>query len=787
MTKCGFCGGDTASSRASYCSQACRQRAYRKRARDTAVPPEPVRPVWEPLDAFVGRQEESGELRALVRAHRLVTVTGPAGVGKTRLAGEVLFRGDRSARLVELASVHDARRLAEVFASALSLKETTQSTVDTLVERVRAAGALVLVVDNCEHLLAGCAALVDRLLAHCPRLRVVATSREPLGLDGEQAVRLDPLEVPTSDIPDVPRDQLQALDAVRLFVVRAREVAPGFTPGEDELRVVARICHRLDGIPLAIELAARQAHALSVHEIHELLGDRLRLLTQDMRGVPLRHLNLRTTIEWSYRLLSPAEQQALRRLAVCPGRFDIDLATSVCRGGEVGPEAVPALVRALAAKSLIQRLPDPRWYRLLHPVRWYAWERLTAAFEVEWTKSRVVDWAVGITTPLAEQVLPGTELTELLDAHRDTLEVAVTHLERHGGRAADRVVLTVALARAWRLRGRREAALRLLENMLDEVSPELHHPAALVLHAALLNQRGDHLAALRVAMAAVARADSSPGIRARALRTVAGVLYELDHAVLFDYYYERAIAETSAFGRPLDAAICQNFLAWSLLPDGFIRARELVDSGMPVFRRDGTPDEVALALHTSAAVSFVAGDVEAAHRDLSAALPESLRLASRHQRYLWPFLLEGFAVLAWHEGEAGRAATLFAAAQPLREDSQPRLTRVWHELMRHVRASAEAALSPRALLSARRRADAMSDAELLMCLRGESAQEPAGVLTEQEYRVVELLAEGNTSAQIARRLPASVRTVAHHLGRIRAKLALDSRGQIVRWYLRQQA
>lgn len=780
MTACRCCGDDTGSARATYCSQACRQRAYRERARARAAPP---RPVWEPLDAFVGRGEETKDLRALVRAHRLVTVTGPAGVGKTRLTGEVLFRGAaRNVRLVELGGVRDRDRLAEVFATALVLTETSRvSTVDAVVEQVREAGAVVLVVDNCEHLLSDCAELVGTLLRHCPKLRVVATSREELRLDDERVLRLEPL--PVLDAP-ITRERLLALDAVRLFLVRAREVAPGFTAGEDDLLAAAQICHRLDGIPLAIELAARQAHALSVHEILTLLGHRL--LTQDMRGVPSRHLSLRATIEWSYRLLSPVERAVLRRLAICPGAFDLGLASAVCAGESVDHSAVPALVRALAAKSLVQRLPADGWFRLLHPVRWYAGERLTAA-ELAEAETRGVNWAVRLTAPVAHEVMPGSELTDLLDAHRDNLKVAVAHLERSGVRPADRVLLTIALARAWRLRGRQQAALRLLRKLLADVPDSAHHPAALALLAALLNQRGDHVPALPVATGAVARARAAGqhGILARSLRTLAAVLGELGHHALSEHYYERAIEVTLLWGRPLEVAICRQFLAWSLLPDGVARARELVDHGMPVFRALATDEELAIALQTSAAVHFMAGDNDAAWRDLSAALPADLSLASRHQRYLWPYLLEGFAVMAWHYGNADRAVTLLSAASRHRGDRAPRVTRVWHELVGRVRAEAEAALPPPLVADARRRATAMSDAELLLCLRGEAAAEGPGVLTEDEYRVVTLLAEGNTSAQIARRLPASVRTVGTHVTRIRSKLALESRGQIVRWYLRR--
>lgn len=336
------------------------------------------------LSSFIGREREIAEIKRLLADWRLVTLCGPGGCGKTRLAlavaQDLVEKFESGVWWVELASLSDQTLVPQAVASALGVREAPDlSLTEALVEHLKPRKAL-LILDNCEHLVEGCVMLADTLLRDCPELEILATSREPLRIAGEST-----LVVPSLSLPDPrhlpPAGELTLYEAVRLFVERAGVVDAGFALTERNASAVARLCHKLDGIPLAIELAAARARVLSVEQISEKLEDPLGLLTTGSRAAAPRHQTLRATLEWSYELLSDAERTLFRRLSVFIGGWNLEAAEAVGAAAPVEAGRVLDLLSQLVDKSLVVVEDSPvdvgmLRYRMLEPVRQFGREKL---------------------------------------------------------------------------------------------------------------------------------------------------------------------------------------------------------------------------------------------------------------------------------------------------------------------------------------------------------------------------------------------------------------------------
>ncbi|MEV0973501.1 BTAD domain-containing putative transcriptional regulator [Microtetraspora glauca] len=580
-----------------------------------AVPDSPAtRPVTNlpaPVTGLIGRDGAVAEIRARLGTDRLVTLTGPGGVGKTRLAMEAarcLFDQDPGASpespapdafpdgvwWVELAALdrpadQDALpRLAETIMGVLDVRDgaTSEQPAEpvTAVERLADAlrpRRLLLVLDNCEHVVEPVSELAVRLLRAAPGLRLLATGQEPLGLAGEVVWSVPPLEVPGHAADDVA--VLERAGSVRLFVARASASARGFTLNTDNASAVAMLCRRLDGIPLALELAATRVRALGVHGLVERLDDRFRLLATGHRGAPPRQQTLAAMIGWSWDLLTEPERVVLRRLAVHADGCTVDAAEAVC--AEDGLDVLDLLAR-LVDRSLVMMAdgPDGPRYRLLESVAAYCVERLQEAEELDRIRRRHHRFHIAF----AERAVPHLHGADQrrwlrrLDAEAANLRAALNAAVRDGN-ADDALRLVNAMAWYWFLRGRLAEARRSLT------------------------------AALAVA---AADGDVAPARRAEALAWHVGIgLLQGDVADREDRR-RAALRMFEEAGEPGGLARAQWFLAYTGVDLGDLAvAGELLDLALPAFRSRGDLWGTAAALATRAKLAHVRGDLDALRRD----------------------------------------------------------------------------------------------------------------------------------------------------------------------------
>ncbi|MBI5033753.1 MAG: tetratricopeptide repeat protein [Chloroflexi bacterium] len=426
-----------------------------------------------PLTTFIGRKKEQQELTELLRNMRLLTITGSGGCGKTRLAIQVANRSVASfpdgVWWVDLAPLSDPAYVTQVVAQSLGAQENpNQSLEETLVNFLRGK-QLLIVLDNCEHLISACAQLATRCLSACPRLQILATSRESLGITGELAWRVPSLALPEGEL-SLPTEQLAQYDAVRLFAERAKMFAAHWKLSDHAL-AVTHICRRLDGIPLAIELAAARMKVLSVDQIANRLDDRFNLLTDGSRTALPRQQTLRTTIDWSYDLLSDASRCLLQRLSVFAGGWTLEAAEFVCTGDRIAFSDILDLLTRLIDKSLVvteERTGVVR-YRMLETIRQYAQEKLSEANEDRLLRSRYLDYYVRFMLD-AQGKLHGREQQQWLDrieVENDNWRAALDWSFGEG-RVQKGLRLASALMEFWEMRGYWKEGRTRIEHLLNQ-------------------------------------------------------------------------------------------------------------------------------------------------------------------------------------------------------------------------------------------------------------------------------------------------------------------------------
>jgi len=423
------------------------------------------------LTSFVGRGREMAEVKRLLNSTRLLMLTGTGGSGKTRLAlqvaAELLDQYHDGVRLVELAPLSDPTLIPQTVASTLGVhEEPGRPLTETLADFLRPK-SLLLLLDNCEHLLSPCAQLVDVLLRLCPTLRILATSREALGITGETTYRLPSLSLP--DVAPLPLKRLAQYEAVRLFMDRAAAALPTFKVTTQNAKAVATICQQLDGIPLAVELAAVRVKTLSVEHIAERLHDRFKLLTGGSRTAMPRHQTLRAALDWSFALLSEPERAMLRRLTVFSGGFTLEAAEAVCQGQDVNGVEVLDLLARLVEKSLVVFQESEKRYRLLETVRQYGREKLLESGEEAATCRKHRDWYLELAEHADVQLHTPRQRVwlDLLDIEHDNLRAALTWSTTAQADPEAGVRLAAALRWFWHSHGHYYEARQWLERAQD--------------------------------------------------------------------------------------------------------------------------------------------------------------------------------------------------------------------------------------------------------------------------------------------------------------------------------
>jgi len=408
------------------------------------------------LNTFIGRSAELAEVRALVMDSRLVTLTGAGGSGKTRLAlqvaAELLDGSGEGVWFVELAPVTDPDQVPSTVISALQLRQEADApALECLVKLLKSQNALI-VLDNCEHVIDEVAKMADVIGRNCPRMSLIVTSREPLGVDGERVYRVRSLSLPGDDVEGA--GDLEGSDAVELFVARARAKDSTFELNDTVAPLVASVCRRLDGIPLAIELAASRLSSMSLDDLHGRLDQRFRLLTGGSRNALPRQQTLGATVAWSYDLLTETERDLLRRLSVFVGGFDLQGAEAVCAEGGFESFDVADLLSSLVNKSLVsaERISTSLRYRLLETIRQYAADQLVQiGGEADTVRTRILhanhylQFCLGIA-PELEGARQGVWLKRL-DLEYDNLLATFNTLDADPERSADVIALGVALLR----------------------------------------------------------------------------------------------------------------------------------------------------------------------------------------------------------------------------------------------------------------------------------------------------------------------------------------------------
>ncbi len=753
------------------------------------------------LSSFVGRKRELAEVRRLLEDNRLLTLTGPGGCGKTRLAlaaaNELVEGFEDGVWLVELAALSDAELVPQSFASVLGVREQPGcSLIETISDHLRVR-KLLLVLDNCEHLIEACANVAEGLLRSCPELRVLATSREALAITGEVA-----WPVPSLALPDLRRlpdlESVREYESARLFLERTTAVKPTFALTEQNAPSVAKVCYRLDGIPLAIELAAARMKVLSVGEIAEKLDDSFRVLAVGSRTALPRHRTLRATMDWSHELLSDHEKTLFRRLSVFASGFTLAAAESICAGEDLERGRVLGLLSNLVDKSLVmarEKSGETR-YRLLEIVRQYARERLEGAEDEARVRQRHAAFFMGFAEE-AEKELTGPDQARWLvwlEAEHDNLRAALSWTLAESGEGESGVRLAAALWPFWLARGYLSEGRGWLESAVSRGGSAPARAKAKALGGAgwLANFQGEYGAAkalIEEGLALYRKLGDKEGVALSIvmLGSVA-VMGERDDIPMEDLVEEGALLRPEIEDRRTVAGLLDIEGGAALARGDLDRAVELWEETLALYREVGDVLGI-VACHTNLGlVRLAQGDYEGS----TALLRESVRLAwELDHKPFFQYSVIGLGGVAASLGWPVRAARLWGAAEGISETYGIHLLSAGRSLIDYEGrlAAARSRLDEAAWTAAWAEGRAMDLEQISEYARQEGASPeptaasrtyPAG-LSAREAEVLSLVAAGLTNAKVAQKLFLSSRTVDWHLGSIYRKLGLHSRTEAIRF------
>lgn len=754
------------------------------------------------LTSFIGRTPEIAEARRLLNTTRLLTLTGPGGVGKTRLSLAVAtaMRDDFKDGVwwVELAALFEPQLVAQAVILALGLpEEPTRPQLATLSAHLRDKD-LLLVLDNCEHLIMACAALAEQLLRTCPKLRLLTTSREPLGSGGEMV-----WPVPSLSLPDLHQpltvENLTRTEASQLFIERTQAVQPGFRLTATTAEAIVQVCQQLDGLPLAIELAAARVKLLTVPQIAARLADCFRLLTGGSRTALPRHQTLQAAIDWSYDLLTEPEQGLLRRLAVFIGGFTLGAAEAVASDA-AGAEAtlsgdVLELLSHLVDKSLIIVTQDEEArYRMLGIIRQYAWERLLTSGEIEEIRRCHLAYYLDLAEQAELKIQSAERLAWMsrLEIEHDNFRAALAwSLESEQLQAGLR--LAAALERFWERCYISEGSTW-LERMLAYSSEAEPFRAKALLHAGYLAMnQGNYpqtLALAEESLTLYQRLDDKRGF-AKSLELIGIIAYwqgDRDRGAGLLQESLNLLRET---GQEWDIATNLLFLGDLRLRQGdYEQASTHLQESLTLFQKLGDKWGLTFALGGLGEIARRQGDYQQA----VAHFQQSLTLRyEQNARAEIPYTLEALALTAVEQGQAERAARLWGAAEALREITHSALPPSYQADYAPYLKMARTALGAEVFAAAWAEGRALTLEQIIalaMSLPAVATLPPivptktlSFGLTAREVEVLRLVATGLTDAQVAEKLVISPRTVSKHLQSIYSKLDLASRSAATRFAL----
>ncbi|MFE0312643.1 ATP-binding protein [Amycolatopsis sp. NPDC058986] len=752
------------------------------------------------MTTYVGRQAELAEAARLIETASLVTLTGPGGVGKTRLAQRVAEGARGSFRdgvvFVGLAELGEPQLLVNMVADRLGLGDRSSGPpIDLVVDQLRDR-RLLLVLDNCEHLVEACGRLADTLVRSCPDVVVLATSRQSLGVEGERVLPVPPLAVPPAGEPA----ESARYDALQLFVDRATAVVPSFAVTPDNAEDLARLCRALDGLPLAIELAAVRLRSLSVRQLAERLDHRFTLLTRGYKGGPSRHETLRALIDWSHELCTERERQFWSRASVFSGSFDLDAAEEVCSGDGLDRAAVLDVIDGLIDKSLLLREEEQgvARYRMLQTVRQYGEDRLRADDDLTRWRRRHRDWCRELTRGFeagwfgSEQ---GAWIAKLREEHAN-LRAALDFCASDAEEAVVGLRMVYAVKEYW-VRSLNTEGRMWLSKLLEAATPDAPgRAAALWMYAFLALVQADRDAFESALAKAAEIAERTADAKALAF---------VDHVRAYSLLIDnRSECAASLFGAAAErfrelgdeaAELWSTYnygLAVSLTGDRD-QGRRVLQECIERYAARGEISWRCWALWSLSAAEYLHGDMEAA----TVAGLELLRLQPGGDRTIVAFALTVMAGCATHTGQPRRAARMFGAAAEIWRSVGASLNTyaAFEEPMqRDIQlVTGELGLEEAAQEFLRGTALTMDEAVAYVLDTGSPDDDPRPadnadvVLTKREAQVAELVAEGMTNREIAEKLVIARRTAETHVDHILTKLGFSSRAQIAVWVVSRRS
>lgn len=742
----------------------------------------------------------------MLSSSRLLTLTGVGGAGKTRLAlrtaGEMRRAFPDGVWFIELASLRDPELLPHAIASALDLHHVSGNPLADLADHLQDKQLLV-VLDSCEHLTDACAVVVSKLLAEAPGLRVLATSRQMLDVEGEQALAVPPLSIPED--ADLHAGEASHYESVTLLVDRARAVDPQFQITEENRGAVIELCRRLDGLPLALELAAVWLRTLAPEQILDRLEDRFQLLTTGRRGGPARHQALDATVAWSFDLCSPEEQLLWARLSIFSGGFDLEAAEEVCAGDGIPREDVLALLAGLVNKSIVVRQHDMEhgssWYRMLETIREYGARRLSSA-QADAIRLQHREHYRRLANRFAAEFFTSQQAEWYLRLRREhgNIRTAMELCLGQPGEAAAALDIAAPLWPWWHA-GHLHEGSRHLERALD-LAPAPTRSRGYGLFAAsnlaILLSEFDRALALLAESGELAERFGDELLAARVKQGQGHALLHSGHPAEAVPLLEAARDDARRLGQARDEWRDVNLLSLAMMFLGDPRAEDLARQAVALAEEHGAQASKGWALWNLGLAQWRAGDCQDATRSLR----EGIRLFQPMRN------LNGVSVcvqaLSWCAASFSPdedAARLLGAAEAVWRTIGGNVSQaVYREFDRRSEERLRSAIGDRRFEAAFAEGAAYSlDQAVAVALAQGSAHARSrvtppsraqvaipGGLTRREWEVAQLVSDGLSNKDIAARLVISQRTAETHVENILTKLGFTSRTQMSRWVMEQR-